>query len=511
MANVILNEKTWIRAKYVKVKKLDDLYVHNVFNESNCQKCEFLADRPSDVCMACPSFEGTLKMWSEKKHKGKTWIGVPSGDKKAIKIIAPKINELVVKDKRAVEKREDLAGLVLTKPLYDYQVEAVEKLIHHAYGCLLSAPRSGKTVMSVDITRRLRCSTLILAHQHALLSQFITAFEDFTNIRALEEKLGKKLIGICEKEEDYKKYAICLSTYQIFISEAGQKKLKRLKNNWGLVIIDEIHRGAANCFSSVINTINSKYRFGVTGTYERKDGKETIVNKIVGPVLHETSVDELKPKVQIVRTGTTSRYAHKIWVYAMRYLERDKDRHELIVKHAVASVKKGRSVLIPVTFTSHADSLVKDINKHFKGNPAIAFTGRLPKGEKRDAVLDKLRNRKYRVMVGMRNMLLGINIPCLDTIFEISPISNSPNLIQEIKRITTPFDGKKQPLVKYFVDDIQLCISCFRNMYFNVLVKEGFIISKETQKKANELMGGSKSSSPVSKKKSTRTRVGSRF
>ena len=45
-------------------------------------------------------------------------------------------------------------------------------------------------------------------------------------------------------------------------------------------------------------------------------------------------------------------------------------------------------------------------------------------------------------------------------------ISNPPNHEQEVSRILTPLEGKRTPLVKYFVDNMGISKGCLRTCVF---------------------------------------------
>jgi hypothetical protein len=124
---------------------------------------------------------------------------------------------------------------------------------------------------------------------------------------------------------------------------------------------------------------------------------------------------------------------------------------------------------VPVLFKKHVSTLVESINTAWGSDIAEPFIGGGTAANKkqREETLTKTRLGKTRVVVGIRSLLqLGINVPAWDTIYEIAPISNAPNLIQELGRIRTP-DPKnpdKNPIVRWFVDvSVAQSFGCFRS------------------------------------------------
>ena len=278
------------------------------------------------------------------------------------------------------------------------------------------------------------------------------------------------------------------STYQTFISAKGQKRFNQIKNLFTLLGVDEVHRANSNLFSKVVNNLNCRYKFGLSGTPERKDGRDFIVSHIIGPTIAKPVVESCTPRVVVVKTGVDTGYSYKLWTYMLRFLERQIKRNNLIVKHAVNDLKLGHSIVIPVTFQSHVNTLVSMINKAVGKRVAVPFTGRMNKVERRQVILDA-RKGKVKVVVGMRQLIqLGINVPRWSAIYEVMPISNKPNHIQEVSRVLTPMEGKPQPLIKYFLDDMKPVKSCFRVCLFQTHTPLKHEISEETWKTIREYL-----------------------
>jgi hypothetical protein len=194
----------------------------------------------------------------------------------------------------------------------------------------------------------------------------------------------------------------------------------------------------------------------------------------------------------VVETKLRITKNYRIWTYAMRALELLEGRDELIVKHVLKDLKAGHSICIPVTFTRHANNLVRKINQEYGSQVAVAFNGSLSKDRRREVILKARTSKKYRVVVAQRSMLTGVNIPRWSSLFEIAPIANEPNLKQEVMRICTPMEGKLQPVIKFFVDDFGISRACFRkcDASFAAFGKElgGFQYTDKSKKIRNKVL-----------------------
>jgi superfamily II DNA or RNA helicase len=337
-------------------------------------------------------------------------------------------------------------------------------------------------LMMVAAAIKLGYKTLIIAHQTELLDQFMKTLRKFTNYRDLREKYGRRNIaGICHSFEDFKRYDICLINYQHFIRKgSGERRLKAINKLFGTVIGDEAHRGAAKCYSRVMNNINARHKLACTGTIDRKDGLHFIVKEIVGPVKARSKVEMAIPSFEFVRTPVQTGRQFNHWVWYTKYLANHKARNKLIAEEAVKYAKQGRSVVIPITFVRHALTLVELINKKAGKDIAIAFVGRGNTKETRKKMLRVARSGKRRVFVGMRQLVQeGLDVPILSVLLEVISISNPPKFKQECDRIRTAFPGKPKPIIRMLCDDISTARGCMRTCYYQGALKRGFDISRE--------------------------------
>lgn len=264
----------WI-PKSKLTKELQEKFRLRMFDEAKCQPCEFRPERPCDQCEECPNYQGEYCMWREEERKDGTYLGFALGYRKYL-IRTLKENDYVIKDVRC--RTPVQSNLSFTGTLRPEQESAVDRLMKKKYGLLEAPPRSGKTVMGAYIIIEAKYKTIILANQHEYLNEFYKTFvgdeetntKPFTNAPKLIAK-GKYPVGFARKLEDFEKYDVCLTTYQCFLSDKGQRLLDIVCKMFGTVIIDECHRVPADCFTKVVTRFNAVYRIGLTGTPERKD------------------------------------------------------------------------------------------------------------------------------------------------------------------------------------------------------------------------------------------------
>lgn len=477
---IIIRDRVYVPLREVYDKEaVKQTYTKRFYEEANCKRCEYLQDRHSHMCDACPNFKEEVKMYAIKSVGEITYLGMPIGDKRNIeKVAGIDFNDFQIIDKRVTAPFDYPIKFILK--LYPYQEKLQATFLKKKYGMIEAPPRTGKTAIALSIAVKLGQRMVMIADQHEFLQQFLWHIEGnpeegipkCTNLPELQKKYKKKLYGFPKTDEDFENFQFMVMTYQGFLSEVnGKNRLKRLMANVGTVAIDEVHSAAASEYSKTLNRFYTRYKFGVTGTVERKDGRHYILKRLLGPVTARTTVETLAPTVYIHDTGCKYRSPPKLWVYAMKKLANDEKRNKIIVDQVFKDLKAGHSIVIPVSFTKHITELVNEINRRAGKKIAAPFRGGGTKKnkEERKEILRQAKTGEIRVVVGIRRLLQrGLNVPKWSAIYTVIPISNEPNYRQETRRVCTPVEGK-QPIVRLFYEEsmgqsVGCARACVRHM-----------------------------------------------
>lgn len=328
---------------------------------------------------------------------------------------------------------------------------------------------SHNTVIAVNLITRIQQKTLILTHLDELLTQFEETFYKFTNLLELEKNLGVEILGYPTTPRDFEQYEICLMTYQTFLSKGGKKKLQNYRDYFGLVVTDEVHRSSARGFAGVVGKFNAAIRLGLTATPHRKDEMHVIHENVVGPVVVKTKGKTLSCTVRWIRTGYKLP-KFNAWQSMISKMISNVERNRLIIKYIIKDVKQGRSILVVTNRVAHCKALAKAIERY--GINAEALWGSAPN---RDEILDKCRSGETKVLVAMRQIVqVGIDVPIWSCYHCTIPMANEENFYQEMSRIRTPMEGKKKPLIRYYLDNHSAMYACKR-IAEKVMKKEGFL------------------------------------
>jgi superfamily II DNA or RNA helicase len=450
--------------QYEKVEKRfeRDIYIE----EKTCEKCDYFSERPCDVCSNCPNYQGKVKMHSIVKRKNdKEYLRLPFGAREQVRKI---FGDVTFKDRNAdvPMKRK----IKFTGELRDNQKTAAKRMLQHRHGVLKSPPRSGKTAMGAWFVCELGQKTLILASQKDWLDNFHETFVGSDTQVALTD-VKKKRIGFPKTLADFEKLDVCLCTYQKFLSPKGKLLLKAISKIFGVVLVDEVQTVGAKEFASVIGQIHVTNLIGLSGTPQRKDSKEFILYALLGPIFYDNKVEKLRPRLEYVHTAFGGKMPQQ-WTYMVNKIEKDPKRLKLIAETAIDDAKQKHLVLIPFTRVAVIRALTKAINQMAGKTIAAAFYGGISKDARKE-VVQKARDYKYKIIVGNPRLLgTGINIPRASMWYQVSPSSNIPKAEQKFSRILTPYEGKPEPVIKYFLDDVDVVRACMRNEHWKCLIPQ---------------------------------------
>lgn len=348
--------------------------------------------------------------------------------------------------------------------VYDLTVEGSHSFI--ANGFVVH-----NTTMAVNLMFRLGYKVVVLANQKDYLDGFARELSEHTNIDQLEKELGRKLYGFPKKDEDWENFEILLVTYQSLIqdSDTHRWRMNMIRKHRGLTIVDEAHKGNARSFASVLTKVTSRSRIALTATFRRKDSRHVIVRHVMGPILHKTHADVLKPIMTIHKAPTGKTRAKFTgmggWSRLTKFLSLDRDRNNYILDAVMRDIDRGRSIAIPVYHVDHAKFLVREINYRYGDEIAATFLGGTKEAKKREDTIKRARAGEIKVVVGIRSLIqTGINIAAWSCLYNIMPMNNQPNWEQESYRICTPMEGKRTPLIRFFADEMFVqAFGCFKH------------------------------------------------
>ncbi|MFQ5505868.1 MAG: DNA repair helicase XPB, partial [Planctomycetota bacterium] len=269
--------------------------------------------------------------------------------------------------------------------LRGYQREAAR--IFHAGGTVRGGSGvvvlpcgAGKTIVALAIMELLGTHTLVLTTNTVAVRQWKRELLDKTWLP--ESQVG-------EYSGDSKRIApVTIATYQIMTyrrQREGEFEHYDLfmKNDWGLVIYDEVHLLPAPVFRATAE-LQARRRLGLTATLIREDGKEDEVFSLIGPKRYDVPWKELEGSGYIATA-----HCREIRVPLAKELRRRYMEARARQKARVASTNPRKLDVVAELLREHADDRVLIIGQYLDQLRELAerfdlplITGKTPTGER---------------------------------------------------------------------------------------------------------------------------------
>jgi superfamily II DNA or RNA helicase len=331
------------------------------------------------------------------------------------------------------------------RELWSHQTEAVQSAIKRSQGVIVSPAGSGKTTIGCAIIAQTKQPTLWVTHKIELVDQTKAEIIACTDIK--EEEIG--VLGNCQKQEG-SKVTICT------IQTISLMDLDEIKNNYGCVIVDEVHHCPAKTWFDTINCLPAFYRFGLTATINREDGLTDLIHMVVGKTIYEVSREDLihAKKILPAQVFTIDNYTEyecdssnrNFCTQLTTDITEDGKRNQLIANTVKLLTNKNDQILILTERVDHVKYLSEMIKAYLNNDEykVIPFTAK-------NKLKDKLEG-KFIICATYGKAEEGLNIPLLNALVFATPTKNERKLIQSIGRTERNMPGKKRPSVIDIVD-----------------------------------------------------------
>lgn len=397
-----------------------------------------------------------------------------------LKSIAPLLKDAIVQSDFKPSVSIDYGEPI---PLYPYQETAVRACVEGLYGILQSKAGSGKTQMGIALIREHGKRALWLCHTLDLVKQ--------SKERA-ERYMDKNLLGLITEGKVNIGAGVTFATIQTM----SKLDLSRYRDMWDVIIVDECHRVAGTPtamtqFSKVLNSLSARHKYGLSATVHRSDGMIVATYALLGNVVYTVPDEAIADKVMRVgikpigtgvgisrdclNTDGTLNYAKLI-----NYLCEDFTRNHIISGHIVAESDK--SCLILSDRLEHLEYLINTLPNQIR-DQAVMISGKMTskKGKaEREQALEDMRTGKKKYLFATYSLAKeGLDIPCLERLFMATPQKDYAVITQSIGRIARTCEGKADPIVYDFVDNIGYLQKSYKNRCTTYRKNDCFFIGEK--------------------------------
>ena len=348
-------------------------------------------------------------------------------------------------------------NMTISMPLFDYQEEAVQRMVSAKGGILEGACGCGKTQVGIEIAKRIGRNTLWLCHTGDLLTQTVA------RIHKLYPKLS---VGtITEGSVNMVNDGITVSTVQTLVTVDPEI----YRNKFDTVITDEVHHVSGSPTLSkmhvkILNNISARYKYGLSATLTRADTLIRSMYAYVGCNLE----GEFAPVFKISKDKTNTLTAKHIrvdldtpWTYdvlevdgsfsyplLVDYLGQNEERNQAIVNNVIKTLDTHKKQLVLCLRIDQCETIHKMLLS--KGVNSVLLVGKVTK-KQRTEILNGSKN--WNVIVATCALAKeGLDVPELSCLHWGMVISDKVATIQSAGRIERVFEGKPEPEIYDYVD-----------------------------------------------------------
>ena len=348
-------------------------------------------------------------------------------------------------------------------PLDQHQEGAVAAMKGMRQGIVHAVTSAGKSLILLKAIVEIGQRALIVVHRKILMEQLLKDIDKYIR----DEKGEKIKAGIIGNG------ACTVGDITIAIDKTLARHLDRYREEFGTLILDECHLAPATTIFSLINAINTRNRYGLSGTLRRKDQKEFLIYSTFGEVIYTIGKDVLLEAgrvvpvdIEVLESETRFDWDHVVEslsaegnknpTAAARHLREmaiagDPVRRDLVLDQVKRLYDTGGKTIVLSRYVAPCYELQEALHARF-GIEAGVITGQDSK-----AALEAYRGMKDRdlkvIFATVGCVSTGVSISDLDNIVLISPIYNNELLLHQIRgRLMRVSEGKTHGTL-YFVYD----------------------------------------------------------
>lgn len=341
-------------------------------------------------------------------------------------------------DKR---KRGKPINVEFTGQLRNEQIIAAKELLKYDNGILNATTAFGKTVVASYLISKRKVSTLIVMQSVNLINQWVEELHKFLNINeefpTYQTKTGiiktrDDVIGVLYGNKNTLTGIIDVVSVSSIYDKNGKSKLK---DSYGMVIVDECHHGASAVFENVLNKVDSKYVYGVSANEKRIDKLEKKVYMLIGPIRHQfTSKQRIEQQniehhvyprfTRVINLGDSKQDINS----AYSLIAKNTIRNEMIISDIKECIKNKRTPIVLTRYKEHAKYLYDILKRDVLDNTFLIYGDNTQKKneEVRKQLLEMSQNESFILVATSQSVGEGFNVPRLDTLFLTTPVSGEP-------------------------------------------------------------------------------------
>lgn len=403
------------------------------------------------------AWDGRVDAWRAQAHHYRAVVEALKGQDSPLKDTVPRYSRLTL----------SLRNPPVPHP---HQQEAFDAWV--ARGCrgvVVLPTGSGKSHVALMALAHVRRSALVVAPTIDLMNQWYDLLTE-----AFGQEVGILGGGYHEVRD------LTVTTY-----DSAYLHMDRYGNVFGLIVFDEVHHLPGEFYSHAAEMAIAPYRLGLTATPERADGRHTLLDGFVGPLVYARGIRDLSGDYLAEYTTErmeVSMVAEERAAYETAYAEYRAflDSHRLSVgtvdgwKRFVmlsAQSSAGRRAMLAYQSyrrvalgTAAKVRVLEDLLKKHPRDRVLIFTNdnetaytisqeflvpaitHQTRTKERKAILERFNRGEYLTVVTSKVLNEGVNIPEANVAVVLSGSGSIREHVQRLGRILRRREGKQAVL-----------------------------------------------------------------
>jgi superfamily II DNA or RNA helicase len=342
--------------------------------------------------------------------------------------------DLIPKDYEIVDKRKSIP-VNIPEPKFiprDQQKAAIDQLTSTSDVIgLVNCPVSwGKTIAGLGIAYKLQEKTLIICTTTMIRDMWVAEVEKWFGFKPGIVGGGK----------------FDISTPIVIGNIATvRNRLPKLAHEFGLILVDEVHRAPAETFTKALNSLYARHKVGLSGTLERKDQLHVVLQDFFGFNKFIGTVENSMPPTIHVYSSSIELTANEFipWSLKINQLMENPEYVNMCYNLIQTYVAAGHKILVLADRTGFLEKL-----HLMMPDNSFIITGEIKGAELRSKILKAVAEFKGGVaLFGTQSIFSeGVSENTLSCVLLATPINNEPLLKQIMGRIQRPCEGKLAPV-----------------------------------------------------------------
>ena len=344
--------------------------------------------------------------------------------------------------------------------LEEYQEHDLDLVLNGPAQGIISYPTGGgKTIIAAALLGKLNQRTLICVHTRDLANQWKEVLT-----KKCFDNLSVSMIG--GGKLDFSGQHVVIGTVQTLKNLTDSDDFQ----SFGCIILDECHHVSAPSFIDVVGKSKAKYRYGLSATLKRQDGKDFLLEAVFGNTLVELTYKDIESRVElpvVYKINFNTQETIPMDVYSIRkdqeylnmvemhkFLASDERRTDLITSIAGSCMQNPlNSVLILVKLREHATTLFDSLDFFYPGQVGLLMGGHSKAYQKeKEEIIKKANEGKIRILIGTSIADEGLDIARLNVLIMAAPASFDGLIKQRMGRIIRKHPDKGDPVIYDIVD-----------------------------------------------------------